>query len=161
MSAVIRPPSPAAFPLAVARVLVLGLTLAALGGCGLFQRDDVIGFRTYVLKDVAYEDAASIVYEVTRSESNRLFGGVTMTWDEALGNLELEPVYDGQRRLRLYIHLAPTGADVNVDMFALVDHLEISVTHVGYGESMQDVPLEEKLFQAYVAELSRRRDGGG
>ena len=144
--------------------LLPALSLAALcgaSGCGLFEHQDELGFRTYKLEGVQLAEAASIVHDVTREQANALFGGVTLTWDESEGNLELEPVYDGQRRLRLYIHLAASGADVNVEMFALVDHLEVSATQIGYGGSMQDIPLEEKLFKAYVTELSRRRDVGG
>jgi hypothetical protein len=144
----------------VSRV-ALAAVLGATSGCGLFTRSDPIGFRTYVLEGVAYEEAASIVHEVTRTEANRLFGGVGLVWDPELGNLELDPIYDGQRRLRLFIHLAPAGDDVNVEMFALVDHLEISRESVGYGQPMQDVPLEEQLFQAYVTELQRRREPPG
>jgi hypothetical protein len=144
----------------VAPALVLA-ALAASSGCGLFQREQPIGFRSYKLEGVEYAEAASIVHDVTRQQANLLFGGVTLTWDEALGNLQLEPIYDGSRRLSLYIHLAPSGSDVNVEMFALVETLSISGTDVGYGEPMQDVPLEERLFKAYVTELSRRRDEGG
>lgn len=148
----------------LARAVVPALVLAALAGapgCGLFQHDEPIGFRTYKLEGIDFAEAGSIVHEVTRRQATQLFGGVTLTWDEAQGNLELEPVYDGQRRLRLYIHLSPAGSDVNVEMFALVDFLAISGTQIGYGAPMQDVPLEEQLFKAYVTELSRRRDEGG
>ena len=143
------------------RGLLLAAALGAVSGCGLFQHADPIGFRTYVLEGVGYDEAAAIVQDVTRAESTRLFGGVTMEWDPAMGNLALDPVYDGQRRMSLFIHIVPAGADVNVEMFALVEHLEVSASNVGYGEPMQDVPLEEKLFQAYVAELQRRREPGG
>ena len=148
----------------LARAVVPALALVALSGatgCGLFSHEDPIGFRTYKLEGVEYAEAASIVHQVTRQQANVLFGGVTLTWDETQGNLELEPIYDGQRRLRLYIHLAPAGPDVNVEMFALVDFLSISGTQIGYVDAMQDVPLEEQLFKAYVTELSRRRDEGG
>ena len=147
-----------------ARGAAAALLLAVPGlaaGCGLFQRADPIGFRTYTLEDVAYDEAASIVHDVTKTQANQLFGGVSLVWDAEQGNLQLDPVYDGRRRLRLYIHLEPAGPDVDVEMFALVEHLKLDATQVGYGEPMQDVPLEEKLFQAYVTELSRRRDGGG
>ena len=140
--------------------LVLPL-LCAASGCGLFGAKQEIGFRTYKLEGVAYDEAASIVHDVTRQQANQLFGGVTLTWDPVQGNLQLDPIYEGQRRLRLYIHLVPAGADVNVEMFALVDHLRVEATKVGFDEPQQDVPLEEKLFQAYVTELSRRRDQGG
>ena len=148
----------------LARGLLLALVLpllCAASGCGLFSTKEEIGFRNYKLEGVAYDEAASIVYDVTRQLANALFGGVTVVWDPAQGNLQLDPIYDGQRRLRLYIHLAPAGADVNVEMFALVDHLRVDATKVGYDDPQQDVPLEEKLFQAYVTELSRRRDQGG
>ena len=152
-----RPASPARA--AVAALLLLASGLAT--GCGLFERATPIGFRTYTLEGVGYDEAVSVVRDVTRQEANELFGGVALTWDEEQGNLQLDPIYDGRRRLRLYIHLEPAGTDVDVEMFALVDHLEVEATHVGYGQMQQDVPREEKLFQAYVTELSRRRDGGG
>ena len=147
-----------------ARGLATALLLLAPGlatGCGLFARDDSIGFRTYTLEGIGYDEAASIVNDVTRQLANQLFGGVTLTWDPAQGNLQLDPIYDGQRRLRLYIHITPDGDDVDVEMFALVDHLRVDASKVGYDEPQQDVPLEEKLFQAYVTELTRRRDEGG
>ena len=146
----------------LARVAAATLLLAAGGatGCGLLPKQD-IGFRTYKLEGVGYDQAATIVQEVTRQQANQLFGGVTLTWDPAQGNLQLDPVFDGQRRLRLYIHLAPAGNDVNVEMFALVDHLQVEPPNVGYGDAQQDVHLEEKLFQAYVTELLRRREEGG
>jgi hypothetical protein len=140
---------------------LLPLALAAACGCGLFAKAEPIGFRTYTLEGVGYDEAASIVNDVTRELATQLFGGVTLVWDEELGNLSLDPVYDGQRRLSLYIHLAPVGEDVDVEMFALVEQLRVDATQVGYGEPLQDVPLEEKLFKAFVAELSRRRDEGG
>ena len=146
------------------RGVAAALLLAALGGasgCGLFDHGEPIGFRTYTLEGVEFPEAVAIVRDVTRSEATRLFGGVTLVWDEAQGNLSLDPVYDGQRRLRLYIHLVPAGKNAKVEMFALVDQLEVNSTRVGYGKPMQDVPLEEKLFKAYVTELSRRRDAGG
>lgn len=148
----------------LARGLLSALVLPLLctaSGCGLFGTKEEIGFRTYTLEGVGYDEAASIVHDVTRQQANQLFGGVTLTWDPAQGNLQLDPIYDGQRRLRLYIHLVPAGADVDVEMFALVDHLSVDATKVGYDAPQQDVPLEEKLFQAYVTELSRRRDEGG
>lgn len=152
----------AMLPAASARLTLalLLLLLCGASGCGLFSRDE-LRFRAYKLEGVGLAEAESIVREVTREQANTLFGGVTMIWDETEANLELEPIYDGNRRLRLYIHLAPEGADVNVEMFALVDHLEITTTSIEYGEPMQDIPLEEKLFKAYVTELSRRRDEGG
>ena len=146
-----------------ARGLATALLLLApgLAGCGLFTRAEPIGFRTYTLEGVSYDEATSIVHDVTKQQANQLFGGVTLTWDAAQGNLQLDPVYDGQRRLRLYIHVEPAGPNVDVEMFALVEHLKLEATQVGYGDPQQDVPLEEQLFQAYVTELSRRRDGDG
>jgi hypothetical protein len=144
---------------AVSRAL-LGLLLVASAGCGLLMQPDPIGFRTYVLKDVDYEQAVSIVREITRDEANRLFGGVGLTWDPRQGNLTMDPVYDSTRRLRLYVRLTPVPPDVHVEMFALVDHLQSSTTGVGYTRPMQDVPFEEMLFDAYVAELLQRRESG-
>jgi hypothetical protein len=152
------------FARGIARGLLSRLLLplvCALSGCGLFGTKEDIGFRTYTLEGIGYDEAASIVNDVTRQLANQLFGGVTLTWDPAQGNLQLDPIYDGQRRLRLYIHITPDGDDVDVEMFALVDHLRVDASKVGYDEPQQDVPLEEKLFQAYVTELTRRRDEGG
>ena len=41
-------------------------TLVLATGCGLVMRPDPIGFRTYELQDISYEEGVSLVYGVTR-----------------------------------------------------------------------------------------------
>jgi hypothetical protein len=144
----------------VLRSALLLAVLAALPGCGLFVRPDPIDFRSYPLEGVEYAEAVSIVQTVTRDVCTQLFGGVTLTWFPETGNLTVDPVHAGSRRLRLYIHLEPSGSGVDVQMLALVDALATGGQDIGYSEPMQDVPLEEQLAQAYVAELLRRREAG-
>ncbi|MHC5210344.1 MAG: hypothetical protein ACYTG2_06475 [Planctomycetota bacterium] len=132
--------------------------MLALAGCGLFLRQDPIGFRSYPLENVGYADAVSIVQTATRDVCTELFGGVTLTWSPESGNLTVDPIFAGNRRLRLYIHLEPAGTGVDVELFALVDHLSPGGQSIGYTQPMQDVPLEKKLSEAYVAELLRRRE---
>jgi hypothetical protein len=137
-------------------VKLLLLAVLLLAGCGLVP-EDPIGFRTYPLKDITLPDAAQVVHDTTRAFALEHFGGIGMSWDPMTRNLVLDPVYDGRRRLRLYIHLEEAGADVNVEMFAVVETLRSDAGAVGWTEPMQDVPLEERLYQAYVAALVARR----
>lgn len=130
--------------------------LLLLGACGLLPPDP-IGFRSYPLRDVSYEEAAAIVHDVTRRYAVDHWGGIAMSWDAAAGNLLLDPIYDARRRLRLHVHLEPAGPDVMVEMFALVETLRADAAKVGWTDAMQDVPLEEALYAAYVAELVARR----
>jgi hypothetical protein len=145
---------------AVLRSAVVLAVLGALPGCGLFARPEPIDFRSYPLEGVEYAEAVSIVQTVTRDVCTQLFGGVTLTWFPETGNLTVDPVHAGSRRLRLYIHLEPSASGVDVQMLALVDALATGGRDIGYSEPMQDVPLEEQLAQAYVAELLRRRGAG-
>ncbi len=140
------------------RALLFGALLALSPACGLFRKVEPIGFRDYVLPDIGYDEAVSIVRDVTRRRSVDLFGGVGLTWDAATGNLTLDPVIDGNRRLRLFIHVAPAGADVRVEMFALVEHLESGPDGIAWVRPMQDVPLESQLYDAFAAEVLRRRE---
>ena len=146
----------------LSRALLLGALLAfalPCAGCGLLMRPDPIGFRTYTLKNCSYDDAVAVVHDTTRQYALARFGGVGLTWDAPQGNLTLDPVYDGQRRMKLYLHLSPTGKDVNVEIFALVETLSGGGgSGVGWVNPMQDVPLEEDLFGACVAALLARRD---
>ena len=142
---------------AAVRLLSL-LAVLLLAGCGLLPGDP-LGFRTYPLKDTTLTEAAQVVHDTTRIYALDHFGGIGMAWDPVEHNLVLDPVYDGQRRMRLYIHLEPVGPDVNVEMFALVETLRSDAGAVGWGDPMQDVPLEEQLYQAYIAALVARRGG--
>lgn|GEM_PF-2157363 len=132
--------------------------LLLLAGCGLLPPDP-IGFRTYPLKDTSIEEAVVVVNDVTRRFALERFGGIGISWDAGTRNLALDPVFDGRRRMKLFIHVEPAGADTNVEMFALVEHLSADVSKVGWTDAMQDVPLEEALYQAYIAELVARREG--
>ena len=142
---------------AALRAALLSAVLAA--SCGLVNQPEPIGFNSYPLQDCSYDTAVEIVREVTRKFATERFGGIGMTWDPVDHNLVLDPVYDGQRRMRLYIHLEPEGADVNVEMFALVETLHSDAGAVGWSDPQQDVPLEEQLYQAYIAALVARRGG--
>ena len=134
------------------------LWLLLLAGCGLVPADP-IGFRKYPLQKTSYAEAAVVVNDVTRAFALQHWGGIGITWDAASRNLTVDPVYDGRRRMRLYIHLEPDGDGVNVEMFALVETLTSNVAEVGWVDPMQDVPLEQKLYDAIVAELVARRGG--
>jgi hypothetical protein len=131
--------------------------LLLLAACGLVPPDP-IGFRSYPLKDTALDEAIVVVNDVTRRFALERFGGIGLAWDPLTRNLVLDPVFDGRRRMKLFIHVEPAGADTNVEMFALVEHLHADANTVGWTEPMQDVPLEEALYQAYVAELVARRE---
>ena len=137
------------------RLLLLACVLL-LAGCGLIPPDP-IGFRTYPLRDTSFEEAVVLVHDVTRRHALDHFGGIGLAWDPASANLVMDPVYDGRRRLRLHIHLERAGADVNVEMFALVERLRADAAKVGWTDPMQDVPLEEDLYAAFIAELVTRR----
>ncbi len=143
-----------------------GLRLALLAalllpaGCGLFMRPDPIGFRSYPLRGVGYDEAVDLVRDVTRRYTTERFGGVTITWDAPQGNLTVDPIYSGNRRLRLFLHLRPAGSDVELEIFALVEHLDPDEPGIVYTLPMQDVPLEETLYDALLAELLARRVGG-
>jgi len=144
------------------RQALLIATLVLATGCGLVMRPDPIGFRTYELRNVSYEEGVSLVYGVTRQFVMDRYGGIGMTWDPVSRNILVDEVHDGRRRMKLYIHLEPDGPDLKVEMFALVETLASDVGEaIGWGEPRQDVPLEEALFQAYVAELLARRDVAG
>jgi hypothetical protein len=129
-----------------------------LGGCGLIPPEP-IGFRTYPLRDTSYEEAVVVVHDVTRRFAVERWGGITLTWDPTTRNLVLDPIFRSRERMRLHIHLEPAGPDVNVEMFALVETLRTDAAKVGWSDPMQDVPLEERLYAAYVEELVTRRGG--
>jgi hypothetical protein len=134
------------------------LWLLLLAGCGLVPPDP-IGFRSYPLRDVTYADAVSVVTDVTRQFALSHWGGIGISWDPTSRNLSVDPVFKNTKRMKLYLHFEPAGTDVNVEMFALVETLQSDVGKVGWVEPMQDTPLEEQLYKAYVAELVARRGG--
>ena len=133
--------------------------LLLASGCALLSPPEPVGFRSYVLRDVSLDEACALVREVTRREANDLFGGVGITWDGRLRNLSLDPIYAGSRRMSLFVHLEADGPDVDVQLFALVETLQPGAAPA-WGQPQQDVPLEERLYRAYVAELLARRQQG-
>ena len=139
--------------------MLLCAALALLPACGLFTTVEPIGFRSYPLHDVTLPEASELVDRVTREFALSRWGGVGMTWEDNRTRLHLDPIYDGQRRLRLYVELVAQGPDVDVQMFALVETLQLSGTQVGWTDNKQDVPLEENLYQAYVDALVALRSG--
>jgi hypothetical protein len=81
-----------------------------------------------------------------------------MTWDPEQGNLMLDPVFAGPRRMKLYIHLEPKGPDVDVQMFALVETMSGSGSDIGWTDPKQDVHLEDDLSRAFVAALKEKQE---
>ena len=130
--------------------------LLLLAGCGLIPPDP-IGFRTYVLKDTSAAEAWDVVNDVTRKFALDHWGGVFISPDESTRNLKIGPVEGRGQRMTLYVHVDPAGADANVEMFALVETLSADAGKVGWINPMQDVPLQEKLYQAYIDALVARR----
>jgi len=135
------------------------LCLAALPGCGLFSRAEPLGFRTYTLQGVDYADGVDIVREAMRKYALQHFGGTGITWDPGTANLMLDPVYDGPRRMKLYVHFVPRPPDLDLEMLALVERVSSGKNGgaVGWVEPMMDVPLEKDVYQAAVNELLARR----
>ncbi len=136
------------------------LAVTALPGCGLFSHEDPVGFRTYTLKNVGYGEGIEIVNDAVRRYAVQHFGGIGISLDVEAGNLTLDPVYEGRRRMRLYIHVVPNPPDLDVEMLALVEHLEMGATggEVGWLKPMMDVLLEEDIYQAIIQELLARSD---
>jgi len=141
-----------------ARRLACALAALLLAGCGLLPPPP-IGFRSYPLRDVTLTEASEVVDTVTRRIALERWGGVGLTWSDGNTRLVVDPIYDGQRRLRLHLELSALGADVDVQIFALVEHLQLGGARVGWTQPMQDVPLEELLYEEFVAELVARRAG--
>lgn len=143
--------------------LLGALALSALSGCGLFSRGEPYAFRTYTLKGVDYAEGVEVVHEAVRRFSVQHFGGTGITWDPGTGNLTLDPVYDGNRRMNFYVHVVARPPDVDLEMLALVEHLRPGNTSgaIGWVDPMMDVPLEKDIYQAAVNELLRRRTTPG
>jgi hypothetical protein len=143
--------------------LAAGLAFSLLigtAGCGLVGGERV-DFRPYPLQDIELAEAAVLVRDVTQRFMTERFGGVTLEWDDDARNLRSSPVYDGDRRLTIFIHLEPRGGGVDVEMMALVERLRASRQPAQvYGDPKQDIYLEEMLYEAMVAEYVRRRPQG-
>jgi hypothetical protein len=149
---------PRSLPL-ISRLLLACLLVCAAPGCGLLTRDVPLGFRTYTLQDVDYAESLDLVHEALRKFAVTRFGGVGITVDAAEGNIELDPVYEGRRRMWLYLQLLPRPPHVDLEMLALVEHLQTGEGGgaVGWTRPMMDVPLEEAVYQAVLVELLERR----
>lgn len=146
---------------AVPRRLALVLLAAALllaGGCGLFLSSPPPGFRQYPLAGVGLVEAEEIVREVTaRVYGERFGGGFTIDWDPGRANLDVSPVHEGQRRMRLFVKLVPEADGTLVEMLALVEHLDASGGGRLWTRPMQDVPFEELLYEEFILEVLARR----
>jgi hypothetical protein len=144
------------------RALLLACALLVLGGapgCLLFAPPDPVNFRTYTLEGVGLDEGVEVVREALRDYAvPRFGGGIGISWDAELLNMALDPVYAGNRRMKLYIHFVPREDDLDLEILALVEHLEESEGgQPGWVRPMMDVPLEEDFFQACVNELLARR----
>lgn len=140
------------------RLATLSLLLLVVG-CGLLFPPDPIGFRDYPLEGVSYEEAQSIVRQVTaRVFAERFNRGFSISWDDEKGTLQVSPVYQDSRRLRMYIHLVPGEEATTVEMLALVESV---VDHQNpaemWGDRKQDIYFEETLYDAFLVEMLERR----
>lgn len=142
--------------------LLLSLLLAG-SGCGLLFPPEPIDFHDYPLPDVSYEESVELVREVTRAEFTRLFGGgFSIDWDPESRNLVVSPIQEPSRRLRMHLHLRPEGDGTVVEMLALVEFLDENLTDGKlWGSPKMDRHLEQKLYDAYLAELVRRSEARG
>ncbi len=138
--------------------LLLAVT-ALLGGCLLFEPQ--IGWRSYSIEEIEYDEGVELVRRVTTRFMTERFGGLGMEWDPELGNLEVDPVYDDTRRLRLRIHLEEREWGIDVEMFAVVHHLVPGAPGQIWGKTQQDVPLEEMLYDALLTEYLEQRSRSG
>jgi hypothetical protein len=144
------------------RLLLLACLLlcgGGLPGCGLLTREEPISFRTYTLENVSYDEGVDVVREALRRYAVGHFGGVGITEDPPNANLMLDPVIDGRRRMKFYVHFVERPPHLDVEMLALVDHLEAGTDggSVGWVRKMMDVPLEEDVYRAAIQELLARR----
>ncbi len=137
---------------------LLGLLLLTGAGCGLFSED--IGWRAYPLRGIAVDDATELVRDVVRTFCTERFGGVEIEWDATLRNLRVDGIHDDERELRLRLHIEPAEDGVDVEMLALVYNLVPGKPPKVWGDPKQDVPLEELLYDAMLAEYLERRTGG-
>ena len=74
------------------------------------------------------------------------------------GNLTISPIEEPRRRLRMHVHVEAASDGTLVEMLALVEHLDANLESGRlWARPMMDIPLEEKLHEAYLAEMLRRR----
>jgi len=139
--------------------IACALLVLLVTGCGLLFPPEPVGFREYELRGVSYEEAQSIVRQVTaRVFAERFGGGFSIDWDDEQRNLKVSPVYDASRRLLMYIHLVPGDGATTVEMLALVEHIvDESDPAAMWGEPKQDVYFEQTLYDAFLVELLERQ----
>ncbi len=137
---------------------LLTLTAALTASCGLFSEG--IGWRSYPLRQIETAEAIELVRDVVRDFCTQRFGGVGIEWDAELRNLRVADINEGERRLSLRLHIEPADDGVDVEMFALVQTLVPGTPPRIWGNPQQDVPLEELLYEAILAEYLERRAGG-
>lgn len=137
---------------------LLSVLLVSLAAC---SSPDPVDFTTYSLGEVSLAEASDVVRTVTRDFAAERFGSRQVFWDGETRNLSLEPVYDEQRRMTLYAHVARNEADdgTDVELLALVEFLLVGTLSVEWGDPKKDVYLEQLLHQAYVDEIVARRTG--
>ena len=138
------------------RAALLLAVLACLPGCMLFEEQ--VDFRSYPMRQIGYAQAVELVREVTGRFCTERFGGVGITWDAEGRNLVVDEVYDGRRRLKLYVHLEPVADGVDIELLALVHTLQ-SGGGALWGEPQKDVTLEQMLYDAYLAAWLDLRSG--
>lgn len=139
-------------------LLALLLAAPALPGCMLFE--ERVNFRTYELRQIEYDQAVALVREVTGRFCTDLFGGVGITWDAEARNLTVDEIYEGNRRMKLYVHLEPVSDGVDVELLALVHTLQGGGGPDLWGEPQKDVTLEQMLYDAYLSAWLDLRSGG-
>lgn len=160
----VPPPGEATMPSAwsVHRLLACVCLVFALGGCGLLPQEP-IGFRRYPLPDTSYDEAVELVQRVTKQFYTQRFGGsFSMQWDAPRSNLDLSPIESGSRQMTLFMHLIPSGDDTIVEMFAVVKSLDDGPGGtLQWVDPKQDVPLEETLYEAFLAARLDAAPSGG
>ena len=139
--------------------LSLCVLLLSTLSCGLMFPPEPIDFREYPLPNVGYAEGVDIVREVTRREFTRLFGGgFSEDWDAENGNLLISPIEEPRRRLRMHVHVRDDARGTVVEMLALVEHLDDNLKSGRlWSDPKMDIPLEEVLYDAFLAEMLRRR----
>ena len=144
-----------------ASLCLIGLLGCLPSGCGLFGEEEHVTFREYALRGTNYEEAVDVIQTVTKRLFVELFGGgFSFDWDASSGNLQVSEILRENRRMTLYVKVSPRGDDTIVEMLAHVESLlAASDGTPEWGQSQQDVPLEEKLYRAYLNELVERRSG--
>lgn len=147
-------PAPVRAHSAVAPVLALALFLG-LGACGLMPVEPV-DFQSYPLAGMELVEAESLVQDVVTNWFTERYGGVELSWDEDHRNLEIAPIYEESRRLKLYVQLVEGMDGTEVEMLALVESLLSTTSGVRWGNGKKDVYLEQVLYQAMVDAIVAR-----